>query len=245
MTDNAFGSTTETTQEVTPTPPSLDSLLAGILNENGEQKYKTLEDAIRALDASQKYIPELKNQLSGYQSKVQELEAKVNQFDNIEGTVQRLLAQNTEVTPTQSEPTAVDEQAVLKTVQNVLAQREAAERADANFKLVYSKLKETYGDKSGEVAEAKAREHGMTTDALAELAKSNPTVALSLFQTAVHTDPARTSGGRVTPPPVKVNVQAEKPAGKSLIVGISDRERGAYFNDLRKEVYGKLGYDVA
>lgn len=244
MTDNAFGTVVQTTEPVTPAPTSTEQLLAGILNENGEQKYKTLEDAIRALDASQKYIPELKNQLSGYQTKVQELETKVNQFDNIESTVQRLLAQKTEGEQTPAAPAVVDEQAVLRTVQQVLEQRTAAEKAEANIGLVRSKLKEAYGDKSGEVAANKAAELGMSIEALENLAKTSPAGALALFQTPALNTPSTSRGGGITPPPLKQVTEAKRPEGKSLITGISDRERGNYFHELRKEIYGKHGHDV-
>ena len=236
--------------EPTPTPepvaaqPNLEDMLKGILNEQGEPKYKTLEDAIRALDHSQKYIPELKSQLAGYTSKVSELEAKVAQFGNIEDTVQRLLAQRTEVEPVTPASNGLDEQAVMRLVQQSLEQRSAAEVAEANFKLVNKSLMDKYGEKTAEVAAAKARELGITPDELVELSRTKPQLVQSLFQTPVHNGPSHTSGSRLTPDPVAVISEAKKPEGKSLLIGITDKERGTYLTELRKEVYHKMGYDV-
>lgn len=243
MSDETFGTPQETTP-VVPQPNSAEQLLASILNENGEQKYKSVEDAIKALDASQRYIPELKNQLSGYQNKVTELETKVSQFGNIEETVQRLLAQKPEGEQTPATPAVVDEQAVLRTVQQVLDQRAAAETAESNFKLVNSKLVETYGDKTAAAVAAKAAEHGTTPEALVALAKTSPAIVLALFQTPANNTPSSSRGGGITPPPIKPAVEAKRPEGRSLITGISDKERGSYFHDLRKEIYGKHGHDI-
>lgn len=244
MADQAsFGEQTQTT-EATPAQPNLEDMLKGILNEQGEPKYKTLEDAIRALDHSQKYIPELKSQLSGYTSKVSELEAKVAQFGNIEDTVQRLLAQRTEVEPVTPASNGLDEQAVMRLVQQSLEQRTAAEVAEANFKLVNKSLVDKYGEKTEQVVAAKARELGTTPEALVEMSKTSPAVVQALFQTPVHNGPSHTSGSRLTPDPVAVVGEAKKPEGKSLLIGITDKERGAYLSDLRKEVYGKMGIDV-
>lgn len=246
MADQAesFGVATPT-GEAAQTQPTLEDMLKGIVNENGEQKYKTLEDAIRALDHSQKYIPELKSQLSGYNNKVSELEAKVAQFGNIEDTVQRLLAQKTETTQaTPAATTGLDEQAVMRLVQQSLEQRSAADVAEANFKLVNKSLIEKYGDKTTEVVAAKARELGTTPEALVELSKTSPAVVQSLFQTPAHSDPSRSSGGRAAPVPQVVHSEAKKPEGKSLLVGITDKARGAYWHDLYKEVVSAAGYDV-
>ena len=244
MADQAsFGEQAQTT-EATPAQPNLEDMLKGILNEQGEPKYKTLEDAIRALDHSQKYIPELKSQLTGYTSKVSELEAKVAQFGNIEDTVQRLLAQRTEVEKVTPSANGLDEQAVMRLVQQSLEQRSAADVAEANFKLVNKSLMDKYGEKTSEVVAAKARELGTTPEELVELSKAKPQLVQSLFQTPVHNGPSHTSGSRLTPDPVAVVSEAKKPEGKSLIVGITDKERGGYLTELRKEIYGKLGYDV-
>src|SRR5262245_56050319 len=122
---NAFGDGNNQTPPAN-TPSPLDELLANIKNEAGEQKYKSLEDALRALDASQKYIPELKNQLTGQQSEIAGLREQVSKFGSIDETVQRLLAQQQNRSDNPPSVSGLDEQAVIKLVQQSLQQSKAA-----------------------------------------------------------------------------------------------------------------------
>jgi len=51
-------------QENNPLPSDdLSTLLSGIKNERGEQKYKDVKTALEALKHSQEYIPEVKSKL--------------------------------------------------------------------------------------------------------------------------------------------------------------------------------------
>lgn len=238
-----FGTPTETTPQGS-TPNSLDDLLKGIVNEHGEQKYKSLEDALKALDHSQRYIPELRNQLTGNQTELAGLKAELAKFGNIEETVQRLLQTNQPPAATPPAATGISEADVLRLVQQSLQQSTAAATAESNFKLVNDSLVGKYGDKTGEVVAAKARELKTTPEDLVALSKRSPDLVMQLFQTTAPSETIRSSGGRVAPPPVSVVGEAKKPEGKSLLVGITDKQRGAYFHDLRKEIYGKMGYEV-
>jgi hypothetical protein len=61
MAEDVFGSdqTTTNPQEGSPSPAATEDLLKQIVNEDGSQKYKSMEDAIGALRSSQEHIPKI------------------------------------------------------------------------------------------------------------------------------------------------------------------------------------------
>lgn len=215
-----------------------EDLLKSILNESGEQKYKSVEDALIALDHSQKYIPQLKHQLTDNEQKLKDLEEKVGKFGNIEETVQRLLAK--EPTPAVTPPAAsgLDEQAVRK----LLADQLQAERVNATLSANQQKVNDTlvskFGDKALDALEAKAAELKTSRQALGELAKQNPDLVLALFASAPHKDPNPSTSGRRTPDPVRVVDPLKKPE-RSLLSGpgANVRDQGERFALLRQQVH--------
>jgi|ERR1700754_353260 len=245
MTDNVFGEQPTPAATTPPTPSNVEDLLKNIKNENGEPKYRTLEDAIIALDHSQKYIPQLKHQLSDYETRLAEQEQKVDKFMNIEESVQRLLAQQQNppaVTPPAA--TGLGEQDVIKLVQESLNAERVNATLSSNQNKVNDALVSKFGEKAKEALEAKAIELGTTRQALGELAKQNPDIVLALFATP----PSPTNNPSVsslrTPPPKKVTEAPTKPE-RSLLSGpgANRTEQGAYFSKLREEKYKQYGID--
>jgi len=245
MTDNVFGDQPTPVDDTTPAATRApEDLLKNIKNENGEQKYKSLEDALIALDHSQKYIPELKNQLTGTQSKLQELEQKVGKYDNIEETVQRLLANQPTPAATPPGKSGLDEQEVRKLLNEGLQAQRQAEILTSNQQKVNEKLLSKYGEKATEVLDAKAAELGTTRQALGELAKQTPDIVLALFETPTSKDPTPSVPSRRTPDPKKFNDAPRKPE-KSLLSGpgANRTDQGNRFAELRKAKYGEYGID--
>jgi len=247
MTDqsNVFGDQPVTPPvDTTPVQIKPEDLLKNIKNEHGEQKYKTLEDALVALDHSQKYIPELKNQLTGTNSELQALKEQVGKFSNIEETVQRLLEQQTTPTVTPVEVTGLDEQAVRKLVADSLNTERVNATLSSNQQKVNDALLGKFGDKAVEMLDVKAKELGTTRQALGELAKQSPDVVLALFGNPVHKDSNPTVSNQRTPVPKPVIETSKKP-DHSLLSGIhaNRKEQGNRFAELRNEVYTKYGID--
>jgi hypothetical protein len=242
---NVFGNESAPDQDITSPAPNTNSnlgdLLKNIKNENGEQKYKSLEDALVALDHSQKYIPELKNQLTGTQAQLEEMKAQMAKFNNIEESVQRLLAQQQTQRETPPEVTGLDEQAVMKLVQDSLKQSEQVKLLMSNQQKVNDALVGKYGEKAIEVLDAKAAELHTTRQALGELSKQNPDLVLALFSTPANKEPNPAVNGRRTPNPQPVVEELEKPT-KSLLSGVSAREQADRLVKIRQAVYNK--YDV-
>src|SRR5699024_2073298 len=101
--------------------PNLESMLTSIKNENGEPKYKSLEDALKALDHSQKYIPHLEVELNLMNEQMEMLRERSQKSLTAEQALERLLeSRQSEGKPT-SEPSAgLDEQAVIDLVKKSL-----------------------------------------------------------------------------------------------------------------------------
>lgn len=225
----------------TPPTNSLEDLLKNIKNEQGEQKYKSLEDALVALDHSQKYIPELKSQLTGTVEELNRVKEQMSKFENIEDTVQRLLAQQQKTQHT-TDPvnSGLDEQAVIKLVQDSLQQSKSHEIAEANMKLVNDTLVSKFGDKVIDVLESKAKELNTTRKSLGELSKSNPKLVLALFEDGKPKVTNPTVPSRTTSPPTdKPNNEPKR----SMLSGVSVRDQAAEMKRLRDQVFEKHGID--
>lgn len=221
---------------------NLEDMLKGIKNENGEQKYKTLADALTALDHSQKYIPELKNQLTETQKQLAEVQEKAKKLDTVEETVQRLLAQQ-QPPQRDTDPPVVglDEQAVLKLVNDSLTKAEQIKAMEGNQKAVNDALVSKFGDKVIEVLDIKAKELNTTRQALGELAKSNPKLVLALFDSHSNQNNNPTLPSRRAPDPV-VREPVNKPS-KSLLAGVSIKEQASELAKIREQVFRKHGVD--
>lgn len=225
-----------------PANSNLEDLLKNIKNENGEQKYKSLEDALVALDHSQKYIPELKNQLSGTQTQLDEMKSEMAKFSNIEESVQRLLAQQQTQRETTPEATGLDEQAVIKLVQDSLKQTKQIEMLNANQQKVNDALVGKYGEKAIEVLDSKAAELHTTRQALGELSKQNPELVLALFNQPANKEPNPAVSSRRTPPPQHVTEGLRKQE-KPLLSGVSAKEQADRFSEIRQALHEKYGID--
>lgn len=241
---NVFGG--EQTPPVTPpaTPPNpntpndtLVTMLSAIKNEQGVQKYDSVEKALEALKHSQEYIPSLKTELEKKENELAELRAAKSRYENLETVVERLTATK----PNGEEPPAtkgLDEQAVNELVKRTLAETENSRRAADNLNKVQEALVGKFKDKAAEVVKARATELGVTTKDLEELAKKSPALALQLFNTKAGDFPTVTS----TDFSSTLKPHEQPPVGrpeKSLLSGASSAEVKDYFSRLKDEVYRK------
>jgi len=238
----------------TPAPQGGDELstkLASITNENGEPKYADLPTAIDALKASQEYIPTLKNEVS---LKDQEIATLRNQIAETQGMVkaqeelERLMQQSQQqpvaqpTTPAaqqQDAPAAVD---VNQLVQAAFQAHQQQTLAEKNLNEVNSVLASQYGDKAVEHLTNKAMELGTTAEALQEMAKTNPTMALTLLgtekpKTSMSYGGSNTAGFKPAPA-----AKLESPK-ESLLMGAGSNKVTDFMSQVRAEVYREHGID--
>lgn len=242
MSDDIFGSaSTQTTTTTQPATQDVGSLLATIKNDSGEQKYQTVEDALKALQHSQQYIPELKTKLSAYEQQIADAQAQLEKASKIDDVLARLAAgTGTGDGGDNHAAPGLDEQTVIQLVQTQLAELETKKLARSNADVVKATLTTKYGDKTAEVVQAKAAELGTTAKLLGDLAEKSPQLVLSLFgaPTVQNLNPSKSS---VSVPPInKPSGDVQKPT-KSILSGSTAKEQAAHFAEHRKAIYEKYG----
>lgn len=223
-------------------PSVYQDLLNGIKNEQGLPKYATLEDALKALQHSQAYIPEVKNQLTRQEQEIARLQAELEQRQSIEDVVSRLAKPN-QPEPVANQPrgSGLDESAVNQLVLNALSQQAAQAVSSQNQAQVEAALKAKYGDKAQEVVKQRASELGLTPQALGELSSKSPQAVLALFNTQGTTGPKPTTSSVNIPPSFNQgNVTLDRPT-KSLLTGASMKDQAAFMAKVREEVYKENG----
>lgn len=169
--------------------PSIATLLEGIKNDRGEPKYKSLPDALVALQHSQSYIPQLTTQLSERDAELARLRTEAARVAELERSIQELTRQTQ--APQSTTPAGLTEEQIAELVNRTLtrSQREAQERD--NLSAVATTLKASFGTEAESKYNAKAAEIGMSVQELNALAARSPRAVLEML--------GAKAGGQQTP----------------------------------------------
>lgn len=164
------------------TPPDpLATLLSGIKNDRGEQKYKTVEDALNALKHSQDYIPQLSDKLRQQEQELAEAKAAAAKITELERTLQALTQNNTPPAQGTPPPAGLSKEEIADLVSRTLTSQQQEAIAKQNISTVVSNLTKTFGDKAEEVFYGKAKELGMSIQEINSLAAKSPVAAFKLL----------------------------------------------------------------
>lgn len=225
-----------------PTPPaSPDDLLAAIKNEQGEPKYKTIEDALKALANSQAFIPKLLDEKRTVEEELKSLREKAGKIDSIEEVVRKLTENQPK--PVETPPASgVSAETVAELVKKQLEEITTQTQAKQNFTEVQNALKQKFGEKTKEVVAAKATELGVTPDKLGELAATSPAMVLALFNTPKSTVAPTPAGSHILPP-VPKPTSVPRPA-KSVLLGATSADQKAHMLEHKRAVYEKYGITI-
>lgn len=230
-------------QQQQAAPNAYEDLLKGIKNEAGLPKYATIDEALKALQHSQDYIPQVKSQLTQKDQELADLRAKLEQHQSLEDVVSRLAKPNQPDTKDDHpNGSGLDESAVMKLVQQQLERNQQTLSAQANQQQVENALKAKYGDKAGDVVKQRAAELGLSPQALGELSSKSPQAVLALFNTQGSAGPKPTISSVNTSSFSQPQPTLERPS-KSLLTGASSRDQAAYMAKIREDVYRKNGID--
>lgn len=159
--------------------PAITTLLEGIKNERGEPKYKSLHDALVALQHSQTYIPQLTTQLSQKDTELIEARAAAAKVAELERSIEALTQR--QPTPQATPPAGLSEEQIAELVSRTLTSRQAADLAKQNASAVATALQSALGTEAEAQYNAKAEELGMTVLELNALAARSPKVVLKMF----------------------------------------------------------------
>ena len=173
--DNGGGSNPPNAQD----NQAITTMLANIKNERGEQKYKTLDDALNALKHSQEYIPQQNARVAQLEAELLAAKGTASKVEEIERTLQALTQQKTEAI-TSANPGLTEEQ-VANLVNATLTRKQQETLAQNNITTVVASLQAAYGTEAEKVYNAKAQELGMTVAELNALAAKTPTAVLNLI----------------------------------------------------------------
>lgn len=226
-----------------PIPPVVPEApadpLASILNEHGEPKYKTVDEALKALAHSQAFIETLKTEKSITESELATLREQATKNSSIEEVLKKLAAKDEPEAPKVETPPVggLSEEAVAELVRNQLANLESAKAQEANVAKVQNTLTQKFGEKTVETVRAKAKELGITPEKLGELSASSPDLVLSLFA-AKHSVAPTTNSFNLPNSTPKTGV--ERPT-KSLLLGATSKDQASYMAQIRAATHQKHG----
>jgi len=171
---NSGTSNTTNSQNADP----VANLLGSIKNERGEQKYKSLEDALTALQHSQTYIPQLTTQLKEREQELELAKKESDKIAELERTLQTLTQSDTQNTPTASN--GLSEEAVAEIVFRTLGRTQQEALQKQNIGAVVAAMQTTYGDQAETVFYKKAQDLGMTVQEFNALAAKTPKAVLEM-----------------------------------------------------------------
>lgn len=194
-----------TAPEVVPATPSTVALPTEVAELVGEgKKYRTAEDALKALPHAQGHIKTLEEEAKQLREELAKRKTAEELLEEFK--VSGVLGGN------RQEPAVTPSVDVEQVVASVLAKKEAATTAQKNISVVVNTFTEAFGDKTKgeEMYNKVAEESGLSVAALNQLAATSPEAVLRL---AGITKKQETVPGKVQS---TVNVQAfnDKPQGE-------------------------------
>lgn len=231
----------DNTFSAAPPVVSPTDLLASIKNEAGEQKYKTVEDALKALASSQAFIPQLLGEKKQVEDELVVLREKVSKIDNIEDVIKKLTANDSKQVETPP-ASGLSAEAVQELVQKSLQNAKQVEVQATNLATVDNALKQKFGEKTKEVVAAKAAELGTTPEELGELAKKSPAMVLAYFVTPKNPSFTPTTSSVSLPKVTNETFEVSRPA-KSVLLGATSNDQKAHFLEHKAAVYKKYNIE--
>ena len=222
---------------------SPEDLLRTIRNpETGEPKYKSIDDALKALKHAQEFIPSLQQENKTYLEELQqareELQKSAGAMDALDRLAQPQPSQGS--TPA---PKEIDGRDIEGLVEKALQKKQTQAQQKTNVDKVKSALQEKYGDKAGQHFYQKAEELGLDRKTMNELAAKSPNAVLKYFEGE--------AGSNVTPSTSTVKSEGMKaperpkgplaPPSKSMMAGANTKDLVEELRRHRAAVYEKYG----
>lgn len=239
-------STTTTSPAVTEQSPSAANyadLLGSIKNEQGVQKYATIEEALKGLANAQEYIPQVKSQLSAKDAELATLREELSKRKAVEDVIASLQPKQPEpvVEPTSQPSQGLSPEDVAKLVQEQLNASKVKEVQTSNTSKVRAALVSKYGEKAQEVAASRISELGMSMDDLNRLAASSPDAVLALLGASAPVSTGAPVRSSISLPDVSrtVSLAPDKP----IMRGATSKDITAYMQKLTQATKQQLGYN--
>lgn len=229
--------------EQSPSAVNYADLLGTIKNEQGVQKYATIEEALKGLANAQEYIPQVKSQLSAKDAELAALREELSKRKAVEDVIASLQPKQPEpvVEPTSQPSQGLSPEDIQRLVQDQLNQSKVKETQQSNVSKVRSALVSKYGEKAQEVASARATELGMSMEQLSVLSASSPDAVLALLGASAPVSSGAPVRSSVSLPDVSrtVSLAPDKP----IMRGATSKDIAAYMQKLTQATKQQLGYN--
>lgn len=209
----------------------VNTILSGIKNERGEQKYKTLQDALVGLQNAQEFIPQLKGTLAEREAELERLRKEAEKVAELQATIQRLTDQNSS---SQNQVKGVSEQDIAAVVDKTLQRQRQEEIARANTQVVVQAVSAAFGADAEKKFYGKAEEMGMSVQEFNALAARSPKLVLSALGITEVKSPVQP--GTSAPQSSSVNTAAMQPPVNTMVTrNTKPTLVGATTQDLNQE----------
>lgn len=217
--------TTATSTNQNPPVDSSADLLKLIVNEKGEQKYKTIQDAIIGLQHANSHIQTLLNEKRQVEQDVASLRTAAEKVAELERVVSELTK-----APPQATPAAIDPIQIQELVSQAISETKTKEEQKQNTSVVVNAAKQTFGEKAEELFYSRAQDVGLSREQINSLAASSPQAALKILGLA-------SQSGSLTPTQKTVMNTTEAVPNQDTFIS-RNTERlpvGATFQEMRRE----------
>ena len=217
--------TTATPTNQNPPVDSSADLLKLIVNEKGEQKYKTIQDAIIGLQHANSHIQTLLNEKRQVEQDVASLRTAAEKVAELERVVSELTK-----APPQATPAAIDPIQIQELVSQAISETKTKEEQKQNTSVVVNAAKQTFGEKAEELFYSRAQDVGLSREQINSLAASSPQAALKILGLA-------SQSGSPTPTQKTVMNTTEAVPNQDTFIS-RNTERlpvGATFQEMRRE----------
>jgi len=151
---------------------TVDQLLATIVNEDGEPKYKTAEEAIKAMPHAQDHIKTLETELA-------ELRDKGNASDKLDELLAAVKSKGSG--QDDENVSTMKPEDVLGIVKDFFSDTKAAEAREDNIQTVVTTFKNRFGKDASKELYGKADDLGFSREEINSMIASNPTAVLKIL----------------------------------------------------------------
>lgn len=159
---------------ITPTAANYDPLLGMIVNQDGEQKYKTVEEALKGAGHANTHIAKLEQELTA----LRDAHDKQPKLDDVISAIQSQQVKPIEDVKTDN----VSLTEIQALVNQTLEQNSVKQVRELNVAEVTGRFKELYGDKASETLYGKANDLGMSQEEINSLIATNPTAVFRMLR---------------------------------------------------------------
>jgi len=179
--------TPQETQQVDTKPEfSIPTEALDVIGEG--KKYKNVDDALRSVPHAQEHIKTLETEMAELKEELAKRKTTEELLDEVKSGFQP--------SPT-TEASEINQDRIMELVNQGIQQRDKAAKAQANADQVAAKFTSQYGDKAQDAYNQLAKEAGLTTEQLNNLAATSPNVVLKLSGLEKTPQPVMTSSSSV------------------------------------------------